>query len=129
MEPFSIHDERSTKGWDGQGSSLEGQCQFLRSEYWAEVLWIDTGIVAIPLFKIDIPSSSECVGFGSELSGMETDDEVEARKIFRPLCLSTHEDLGCLKVFQVLVIGDHIEQKSRAFKVMSPSFESFKNRK
>ena len=61
----------------------------------AEVLWIDTGIVAIPLFKIDVPSSSKCVRFGSELSGMETDDEVEARKIFGPLCLSTREDFGC----------------------------------
>ena len=28
---------------------------------------------------------------------------------------------------QVLVIGDHVDQKSRAFQVMSPSFESFKN--
>jgi len=27
-----------------------------------EVLWINTGIVAIPLFKVDIPLSSECVG-------------------------------------------------------------------
>ena len=66
----------------------------LRSEYRVEVLWIDTGIVTIPLFKIDVPSSSECVGFGSEFSGMEADDEVEARKIFRPLCLSTCEDFG-----------------------------------
>jgi len=42
------------------------------------VLWIDAGIVAILLFKIDVPSSSECVGFGSEFSRMETDYEVES---------------------------------------------------
>jgi len=41
----------------------------LRSEYRAIVLWIDTDIVAIPLFEIDVPSSSKCVGFGSEFSG------------------------------------------------------------
>ena len=57
----------------------------LGSEYQAVVLWV--GIVAIPLFKIvDIPSSSECVGFGSEFSGMEMDNEIESRKIFGPMC-------------------------------------------
>jgi len=60
----------------------------------AVVLWIDTGIVTIPLFKIDIPLSSECVGFGSKFSGMEMDYQVESRKVFRPMCLSTHEDFG-----------------------------------
>ena len=34
---------------------------------------------------------------------------------------------GCSKILQVLVIIDHIDQKSRAFEVMSLSFESFKN--
>ena len=66
----------------------------LGSEYRVEVLQIDIGIVAIPLFKIDVPSSSECIRFGSEFSGMEADDEVESRKIFGPSCLSMCEDLG-----------------------------------
>ena len=66
----------------------------LRIEYWAVVLWIDTGIVAIPLFKIDVPLSSECIGFGSEFSRMETDYKVETGKVFRPSCLSTCEDFG-----------------------------------
>ena len=73
---------------------MEGQCQLLRSEYWVVVLWIDTGIVAIPLFKIDVPSSSECVGFGSEFSRTETDYQVESRKVFGPSCLLMHEDFG-----------------------------------
>jgi len=58
---------------------------------------------------------------------METDYKVESRKVFGPMCLSTHEDFGHLKVLQTLVISDHIDGKSRAFKVMLPSFESFKN--
>jgi len=65
-----------------------------RSEYWVIVLWIDTGIVTIPLFKIDVPSSNKCIRFGSEFSGMETDYEIESRKVFRPTCLSTREDFG-----------------------------------
>jgi len=66
----------------------------LGSEYQAVVLWVDAGIVTIPLFKIDIPSSSECVGFGSKFSGMEMDNEIESGKIFRPTCLLTLEDFG-----------------------------------
>ena len=56
----------------------------LRSEYQVVVLWIDTGIVAIPLFKIDIPLSSECIRFGSKFSRMEMDYKVESRIIFGP---------------------------------------------
>ena len=56
---------------------------------------VNTGIINIPLFKIDIPPLSECVGFSSEFSGTEMDGEVEFTKVFGPLCLLTHEDLGC----------------------------------
>ena len=63
----------------------------LGSEYQAVVLWIDAGIVTIPLLKINVPLSSR---FGSKFSGMEMDNEVESRKIFRPMCLSIHEDFG-----------------------------------
>ena len=66
----------------------------LGSEHWVEFLWVDAGIVTIPLFKIDIPSSSECIGFGSELSGMEIDYKIESGKIFRPTCFLMHEDFG-----------------------------------
>ena len=59
------------------------------------VLWVNTGIVAIPLFKIDVPSSSECIGFGTKFSRPKTDDQVEGRKVFGPLCLPMHEDFGC----------------------------------
>ena len=66
----------------------------LGCEYRAVVLWIDAGIVTIPLFKIDVPLSSECIRFGSKFSRAETDYEVESRKVFGPMCLSTHEDFG-----------------------------------
>jgi len=100
----------------------------LGSEFWAEVLWINTGIVTIPLFKVDVPLYSECIRFGSELFGMEANDEVKTGKVFGPSCLLMCEAFGHLKVLQVPVIDDHIDRRSRAFKVMSPSFESFKNR-
>jgi len=64
------------------------------SEYQVVVLWIDAVIVAIPLFKIDVPLSSECVRFGSKFSGMETDYKIESGNIFRLSCLLMCEDFG-----------------------------------
>jgi len=39
----------------------------------------------------------------------------------------THEDFGHRKLLQILVIGDHLYRECRAFEVVSPSFEIFKN--
>ena len=52
------------------------------NKYWVIVLWINTGIVAIPLFKVDVPSSSECIRFGAKFSRMETNNEVETGEVF-----------------------------------------------
>ena len=92
-----------------------------------EILWVNTGIVATPLFKIDVPSSTKCVRFGTELPGPKPYDKVKSREVFRPTCLMPCEDLGCGKILQVPVIGDHIDRECRAFKIMLPSFEGFKN--
>ena len=35
------------------------------------------GIVATSLLRIDVPLSSQSIGFGSKLAGAEMDDEVE----------------------------------------------------
>ena len=40
-------------------------------------MWVGTGIVASPLFKIEIPSMSECIRFGSEFARAEANDKVE----------------------------------------------------
>ena len=89
------------------------------------VLRIDSGIVTIPPFKIDVPSSSKSIGFGSEFSGTETDDEVKSGKIFGPSCLSMREDFSCGEVLEILVIGDHVDGVAGTFEVVLPSLESF----
>jgi hypothetical protein len=38
---------------------------------------INLSIVLIPLFGIDVPTSSEGIRFSSKFSGLETDDEVK----------------------------------------------------
>src|SRR6266481_1561581 len=64
---------------------------------------------------------------GRKFCRLETDNEVETGKVFRPMCLTARKDLGCGKVLEVLVIGDNIDRESRALKVMLPMFEGFKD--
>ena len=40
-------------------------------------MWIDTSIVLISLFGVDVPVSSEGIRLNSEVSGVEMNDEVE----------------------------------------------------
>ena len=58
---------------------------------------------------------------------MEADDEVELGEILRPVGLMASKDLGCGKVFQVLMIHDHIDQSTGTFKEVSPDMEGLKD--
>ena len=100
----------------------------LGSEYWVKVLWVSSGIATIPLFKIDVPSSSQCVRFGPELPRTEANDEVKTGKKFGPSCLTTCEDLGRRKILKVPVISDDVNGCTGTLEIMSPLGEGFKNR-
>ena len=60
-------------------------------EYGLEVSQIYAGIIASPLFRVDVPSSSKSIGFGTEASRMELDYEVELAEEFRPSDLAVGE--------------------------------------
>ena len=60
-------------------------------EHGLEVSRIYAGIITSPLFRIDVPSSIKSIRFGTKVSGMEADDEVELAKEFGPLDLSVGE--------------------------------------
>jgi len=62
------------------------------SEHWPEILWINTSVATIPLFGVDVPSSSESVRLGTKFSGTEMNDEVELREELGPLGLPVGED-------------------------------------
>lgn len=72
---------------------------------------IDCSVILIPFFKVDIPTLSERIWFLSELPGTEANDHVESGEIFGPTGLSTGEELGGRKIFQVFVICDHVDRK------------------
>ena len=58
---------------------------------------------------------------------MEADNKVEQGKILGPAGLTAGKDLGCGKVFQVLMIHDHVNQSTRTFQEVSPDMESLKD--
>ena len=55
------------------------------------------------------------------------DNEVELGKILGPAGLTASKDLGCGKVFQVLMIHDHVDRSTGTFEEVSPDMESVKD--
>ena len=106
---------------------MKGQCQLPGSEHRLVVLWVDSGIVTIPLFRIDVPLSSKCIGFHAKFSGTDMYNEVEGRKKFQPMCQLTCEDSGGGKVLKVPVVSNNIDWCTRTLEIMSPTCEGFNN--
>jgi len=73
-----------------------------------EVVRVDCGVVSIPLFRIDILSSSENIWFGTKMTRVEPDDKIELGEVLRPLCLSPDQHLGNRKILKVFMIYDNI---------------------
>ena len=97
------------------------------SKNWTETVWIYGGIFTASLLKVDVPSSSQSIGFESESAGAEMDDKVELQQIFGPSDLLSGEEFGGHKVFEIFVVGDDVDRRSRTFEVVSPNFEGFKD--
>ena len=74
---LDVHDGDGLEDGDIERGCSKGQCQLFVSKNWTEIVWIYGGIVAASLLRIDVPSSSQSVRFGSESARVETDDEVE----------------------------------------------------
>jgi len=54
------------------------------SEHRPKVLGVNLGIATIPLFGVDVPSSSEGIRLGTEFSGTETNDKIKLGEKFGP---------------------------------------------
>jgi hypothetical protein len=91
----------------------------------AEVLWIDTGVVAISPFGIDVKTAGKGIGFGAKLSRTETDNKVEGGEKLRPSGLASGEEFGSGEVFQIFVICYNVNGMGATFEVVSPIAEGF----
>ena len=62
---------------------MYGDCKLFLSKDRFEVVRVDYGIASIPLFRIDVPSSSQSVQFGVEMTRAEPDNKIELEEILR----------------------------------------------
>ena len=94
------------------------------SEDGLEVVRVDCGIASIPPFRIDIPSSSESIQFGAQITRAELDDKVELGEILGLLCLPLDQYLGSRKILKVLMICNNVNGIGWTFQIMSPNLKS-----
>jgi len=80
------------------------------SEDGLEVVRVDCGIASISLFKIDIPSSSESIWFGTETTRVEPDDKVELEEVLGPPHLSLGQYLSSRKILKVFMIHNNVDR-------------------
>ena len=55
---LNVHDGDGSEDGKVEGGGLEGRCQLFITKNWTEIVRIYSGIVAAPLFRVDVPSSS-----------------------------------------------------------------------
>ncbi|KAJ7159135.1 hypothetical protein C8R43DRAFT_1124767 [Mycena crocata] len=103
--------------------------ELILSKNGAKILRVKLAISPIPLFWVDVPSSSHSVRFTSEFTGPEPDDHIEPAEVLGPSDLATSEYLRSRKAFEVLVVRDNVDQKRQSFEVMSPDSKGVEDRK
>ena len=99
------------------------------SEDGLEVVRVNCGIASIPLFKIDIPLSSESIWFGTQMIRAKPDDKVELGEVLGPPHLPLDQYLGSRKILKVLIICNNVNRISQTFQIVSPNLEGFKDSK
>jgi len=97
------------------------------SEDGFEVVRVDCGVASIPLFRINVPSSSESIRFCAETTRTEPDDKIELGKVLGPPCLPPGQYLGSRKILKVFMIRNNVDGVGWTFQIMPPNLESFKD--
>ena len=110
-------------------SSLYRDYKLFLSEDRLEVVRVDCGVASIPLFRIDVPSSSKSIRFSAKMTRTEPDDKIELREILGPLYLPLGQYLGSGKILKILMIHNNIDRIGQTFQIVSPNLESFKDSK
>src|SRR5882724_10320173 len=100
--------------------------QLTSLEHGLEVMGVSQ-CVSILSMRIDIFTTGQRIWFGTQSSCTVADQVVEPREVLRPMDLATCELLGGCKVLEVLVIGEHEYDMSRAFQVVTPLLEGLKD--
>lgn len=123
MEFLGVYECCTAEGDRVELGGAEGSRQLFLGEHRAEVVGVDCCVVATSLFRVDVPTSCQGIGFGAKLARTEADDEVELAEELRPTSLSAVEEFGRRKIFQIFVVGDDVDRCRGAFEVMTSNAE------
>ena len=127
MELLGIHDDARVECQNIGRSSSERRGELLLGKDRMTVLRVYSTIGVISLFKVDIPSSSQWVGFCAKPTRSEPNSQIELSKVFGPSRLSVSKEFRSREILQVLVVGNNVDQGTRAFKIVMPSSEGLKD--
>ena len=89
-------------------SSSYGDCKLFLSKDGFEVVRVDCGIASIPLFRIDVPLSSESIWFGAKMTKAEHDNKVELVEVLRLPYLPLDQYFGSIKILKVFIIHNNV---------------------
>ena len=127
VESLGVHDNARTECRNIGRSSSERRGELLFGKDRTTVLWIYSTVGVISLFRVDVSSSSQCVGFHAEPTRSEPNSQIELSKVFGPSHLSASQEFRGREILQVLVVGNNVEQGTGAFEIVTPSSEGLKD--
>ena len=127
VELFHVNENGSVDCRSEENGCPEGGHKLFLGEHRSEIVGVDPSVIPIPLFWVDIPLLGEGIRLFPKVPRAETNGKVKLGEELQPVGLMTSQDLGCGKVGQVLVVGDHIDQGGGALQIMLPMFEGFKD--
>ena len=84
MQFDNVEDDRTVRADDGfmtvsdRARCLKANIKLFLGEDGTEIVGVNGGIIVSPLFRVDIPSSSQGIWFHAEMPRMEVDDEIES---------------------------------------------------
>ena len=74
MKLLNVHERASLQDGKLKVCGTKQSIELLGRENWAKVLRVDVGEALIPFFGIDVPASSEHIGFHAKFTGVEEND-------------------------------------------------------
>ena len=77
QELFFINHDCCTESGDNEGACAEIRGELFGGKNGSEIMWINTGVATITLFRVDVPSYSQSVGFSTKMSRTKVDNKVE----------------------------------------------------
>jgi len=112
-----------------EDGSLYRGCKLFLSKDRFEVVRVDCDIASILPFRIDIPSSSESIQFGVQMTRAKSDNKVELGEVLGPLCLPSGQYLSSRKILKIFMIYNNINGIGWTFQIVLSNLESFKDGK